>query len=120
MKLVTTMVGVFLASGSGFEHSVAQEIVRHGPSETRTVRRDGKVYGTLYWFGVPMPGATIFLENGSLEKTFVTDAHGFYMFKAPPGRYFVTAPGPWASEAFRTEIVVLEKGEAEVLDFWFW
>lgn len=120
MKLATAVVGVVLAFESCAGQWIAQDTNGHRPSDSRTARRDGKVYGTLYWFGVPMPGAKIFLGNGNLEKTFVTDANGFYVFKVPPGRYYVTAPGPWASEPFRTEVVAIESGEVESLDFWIW
>ncbi len=49
-----------------------------------------------------------------------TNANGAYEFKVPPGRYAITAPGMWASEPFRTEIITVDGGDVEQIDFWFW
>ena len=120
MKLATAVVGIVLAFEPCAVDWMSHDLAPRRLVDFRAARRDGKVSGTLYWFGVPMPGAQIVLGDRNLEKSCVTDVNGFYSFKVPPGRYYVVAPGPWASEPFRIEVVAIERGETESLDFWFW
>jgi hypothetical protein len=84
-------------------------------------RESGRVIGTVYWIGAPKDGLPVVLSGVKVkEGADATDINGHYEINAKPGKYTVTAPGPWASEPSRTLNAEIEAGKTVVVDFWFW
>lgn len=89
-------------------------------STTRADERvNGIVTGVVYWWDVPK-GGKIKLSGNGIYKEYYSGKDGLYHFSVPPGNYKITAPGPWFHEAFRTQRVMVEEGEIEFCDFWFY